>query len=158
MRVSALRVADFEAFPVWQFAGADEDGEPMVRPVKRLPVTNTGGKIVGVRVRLANGDVAWAILGNINVGNGRATQQFLTLAVEHNGAWFHLARYFDIDYSTRGPNALASFLGLPLDEVFPVSYDLRPYVQGDAAILAGVVHKEPGERLSEAELMALAIP
>lgn len=157
-RVSALSVADFEVSPVWQFAGSDDDGEPLVRPVKRIPVATTSGKIVGTRVTLGNGDTAWAIIDNIDICNALAAEHFLSLSIERAGAWFHLARYFDVDYLTRGPSALARFLGLTVAEVFPVSYDLRPYVKSGAAILVGAVQETPKERLSEAELMTLAIP
>lgn len=53
--VDALRIADLEAYPVWQYTGCDDPDETYVRPVKRLPVRNLNNKVVGTRVLLANG-------------------------------------------------------------------------------------------------------
>ena len=46
-------------------------------------------------------------------------------SIEHAGKWFDLAR----------------FLGLAVDEIFPISFDLRPYVERDPAVLQGSVHR-----------------
>ena len=60
----------------------------------------------------------------------------VTLRIHRDGAWFDLARYFDPDPVERGPEALAHFLGLPVDEVFPISFDVREYVEGQPPALA----------------------
>jgi len=62
-------------------------------------------------------------------------------SIEHAGKWFDLAR----------------FLGLAVDEIFPISFDLRPYVEGDPAVLQGSVLREPRERLSRDEIIAMAL-
>jgi hypothetical protein len=84
-------------------------------------------------------------------------EHLLTLSIEHAGKWFDLARYHDPDYTTRSPEALARFLGLAVDEIFPISFDLRPYVEGDPAVLQGSVLREPRERLSRDEIIAMAL-
>lgn len=53
---------------------------------------------------------------------------------------------------------MAKFLGLEVDDVFPISYDLRPYSKGLDQALVGVVRKEPREKLELDDLMALAVP
>jgi hypothetical protein len=57
-----------------------------------------------------------------------------------------------------GPEALAQFLGLEVDEVFPISYGIRSAVKGDEAVLQGQIRKAPRERLSRAEIIAIAVP
>jgi hypothetical protein len=52
---------------------------------------------------------------------------------------------------------LAQFLGLQVDDVFPISYDVRRYSQGNPAALAGGILKEPRERLTQGEIMALGV-
>jgi hypothetical protein len=153
-----LKVADLEANPVWQYTSDDRTGDTLVRPIKRVPVKSLTGKVIGTQVRFANGRQAWALIGNVDPQNPRLTEHFLTVSIERDGKWFALARYHDFDYADRGPEALARFLGLPIDEVFPISFDLRQYAQGDPAALAGSVPKEPRERLSRAEIIALAVP
>ena len=151
----SLTVDDFKAHPVWEFLNDDEIGETMTRPVEKLPVETLDNKIVGTQVRLANGLEVWGLFGNFDVKNPRATQHFLTLSIERGGKWFHLARYHDVGFAAHGPEALARFLGLGVDDVFPIVVDVRRYVRGDPAALTAIVLKEPQERLTEAELFAL---
>jgi len=151
----SLTVADFEAHPVWEFLNDDEIGETMVRPVEMIPVETLDNRIVGTRVRLANGLEVWGSFGNFDVKNPRATRHFLDLSIERSGKWFYLARYHDVDFTSRGPEALARFLGLGVDDVFPITVDVRRYVRGDAPALTTIVLKEPQERLTDAERFAL---
>ena len=153
----SLTVADFEAHPVWEFLNDDEIGETMVGPVEKLPIDSLDSRILGFQVRLANGLQVWASIGNFDVTNLRATEHFLFLSIERGGEWFHLARYFDFDFTGRSPDALARFLGLGVDDVFPISVDVRRYVQGDPAALALAVPKEPRERLTREELLAMSV-
>lgn len=156
--VDALAIEDLEEHPVWQYADNEASDETDLRPVRRLPVTNLTGKIVGVRVVLANGQQRWALFGNVDTTNARLTEHSLTLSVERDGRWFHAARYHDFDYEQRGPEQLASFLGLRVDDVYPISYDLRQHAEGDPLALCGTVRKEPTERLSRAEIIGMAVP
>jgi hypothetical protein len=156
--IEALDVSDLKAHAVWQYANVDGASETLVRPIKRLPVARLAGRVVGTQVRLANGTCVWALLGNIDESNARLTEHFLTLSVLQDRRWFTLARYHDFDYSENGPDALARFLALRIDEVFPIAYDIRQYVKGDIATLAGLIPKEPRERLGRADLIALAVP
>ena len=153
--VESLTVADLEAHPVWEYLNDDEIGETMVQPVEKLPVESLDDRLVGSQVRLANGSRVWALIGNFNVTNPRDTQHFLTLSIEQGGKWFYLARYHDVGFPAEGPEALARFLGLHVDDVFPLTVDVRRYVRGDPKALTAIVPKEPQEKLTDAELMAL---
>jgi hypothetical protein len=143
---------------VWECVNDDSLGERAVRPVKSLPVKHLTGRLIGTQVRLANGAAVWALIGNIDAGNPKLTEHFITMSLERGARWFHLARYHDPDCAERGPEALARFLGLALDDVFPISYDVRQYANGHDAALAGVVGREPRERLTRAQIIALAVP
>jgi len=156
--ISSLRVQDIEKYAVWQFTPNHEYDDTAVQPIKRLPVANLAGKVVGCPVQLANGESCWGLLGNLHANNTKLNQHFLTLSLERKGRWFHLARYHDFDYDDRGPEALARFLGLGVDDVFPILYDVRKYVRGNPAALAGNVLKEPSIRLTREEIIALAVP
>jgi hypothetical protein len=151
----SLTVSDFQGHPVWEFLYDDEIGETMVRPVEKLPVESLDDKVIGAQVRLANDSLVWASFGNFDVTNPRATQHFLDISIERNGEWFHLARYFDVDFAAHSPEALARFLGLHIDDVFPITVDVRRYVRGDPAVLTAIVLKEPQERLTREERWAL---
>jgi len=152
--VDSLTVADFQAHPVWEFLNEDEIGEMMIQPVE-LPVETLDNRVVGDQVRLANGSRVWASFGNFDVRDPRATEHFLDISIERGGEWFHLARYHDVDFPEEGPEALARFLGLHVDDVFPITVDVRRYVRGDPALLTAIVLKEPQERLTDAELIAM---
>jgi hypothetical protein len=112
-------------------------------------------RLIGVRSRLANGKKIWTLIGNVALDNPRLTEHFITFSFEKNGKWFHLGRYFDPTYDKEGPEALAKFLGMPVDDVFPIGYDLRPHVAGGAPTVTGVIPKEPRERLSKDQIMKL---
>jgi hypothetical protein len=152
---SELNVHDLIADPIWRFVNDDELDEITVRPVRRLPVRSLRGKLAGPRVTLANGGLVWAILGNVNEGDPRATAHFSTLAVHRDGRWFELAWYFDVDYESRGPLQLAEFLGARVDEIFPIRYDLRAHVKGEPPTLVGVVQRESTKELSLEERLRL---
>jgi hypothetical protein len=152
-------VADLRSYPVWEYVG-DEDEDPgidetYVRPVQNLPVSDLDNRIIGVPVTLANGQSVWGLMSSIEVVHPRQTEQFLQLSIERGGSWFLLARYFEWDVAKRGPQALAAFLALPLDAVFPISYDLRSYVIGQPPHLRGQILAEPRERLSDEERNAM---
>jgi hypothetical protein len=50
---------------------------------------------------------------------------------------------------------LAKFLGKNIDDVFPISYDVQPYVEEVSSVHTGVIFKEPKERLSREEVIDL---
>jgi hypothetical protein len=152
--VEKLSVDDLSAHPVWEYVAA---GDTSVRPVDNLPIDSLRNRVVGTRVRLANATKLWAILSGISFKNRRFTANFLTLSIENDGKWFHLARYFDIDFDKRDPKHLAEFLGLPLSGVFPIEYDISELVSTDPDLAKGHVPLEPQERLSEDELIDLAL-
>ncbi|MCV2366472.1 hypothetical protein LNV23_23865 [Paucibacter sp. DJ1R-11] len=85
-------------------------------------------------------------------------EHFLTLSiVKPSGERFHLARYHDIAYNSSGPDALATFVGLKVDDVFPIEYDIATIASGVPSCLRGSLHSQPNVRLSRAELIAMAI-
>jgi hypothetical protein len=155
--IDNLQIADLQAHPVWEYVDDEEYDETFVKPAERTRSSDLGGRVIGAPVVLANGQHVWALLGNIDPKNSRRTEHFLTVSIERNGSWFMLARYHDFSYAANGPNALAKFLGLPTDDIFPITYDVRKYAVGDAAALCGVIREEPRERLSDAEIMAMAV-
>jgi hypothetical protein len=63
-----------------------------------------------------------------------------------------------LDYSKNGPEALAIFLGKDVSQIFPISYDLTAYATGEESVLIGEVLKEPRERLTRSEIIAMAVP
>lgn len=156
-RVESLRINDIRKHPVWEYVNDDKLGETVVRPHDQLPVRNLNGRVAGTRIHLANCSHVWALIGNVDTHNPRLTEHFLTLSVYRNRRWFVLARYHDFDYDDHGPAALASFLEMSIDEVFPISYDLSEVAEGDPAALIGRILKEPRERLPRAELIAMAV-
>jgi hypothetical protein len=111
-----------------------------------------------VKVRLANDAEVWALIENVDATDPRRTQHFLSLSIFRDGQCFTLARYHDVDADKRGPQALAAFLALPIDRVFPISYDVSRFSKGNPAALTGRIEKEPREKLTRPELIALAVP
>jgi hypothetical protein len=130
--IDELTVADLERSPVWQYDldGEGDHDETWVRPVKSLPVTDLSSRVVGTVARLACGEGVFCLLGAISLDDTRRTRQFLGFtAFGKDGERFCLARYFDSDYDSHGPEALAKFWGrrLPMySQSSTTSARLRP--------------------------------
>jgi hypothetical protein len=155
--LNSLTVADFKSYKIWTYAPCKDNDETCVRPVKRDLVSDLTGKLVATQVTLANKYKPWAIIGNIDLANKRLTKHFVTLTLEHNSQWFHLARYHDHDYHERGPKQLAEFLNLKVNEIFPIFYDVSASVSCEKAAATGLILLEPDEKLSRAEIISLAV-
>ena len=152
-----VQISDLKKHPVWEDILDDGADDPSVFPVEPMPVADLARRFVGTCVKLANGSFVWAMLFNLDVTDARKTEQFLHLRIERDGEWFWLARYWDVDYERRGPEVLGTFLGLSVDEIFPISYDVRRYSGGDSTVLAGEVPKEPRERLPIDVIIRMAV-
>jgi hypothetical protein len=152
-RFCELTVDDLRQDPVWEFVHEEEieDDEVCVRAVTELPVSSVTLRVVGTTVTLSDGSRRWATLSNITLTSRRETDQFLCLSVEHHGAWFEMSRYHDVDYARRGPRQLAEFLGLPIDAVFPITYDISSLVRGTYEATRGTIPSETREILSREE-------
>ena len=156
--ITSLRPADINAHPIWRFVSGDEPDETWVLPTASRRSARLSGKIIGTEVTLADGSRRWALFSNIDPDNPKLTTHFLSLSLFIGGKWFHLARYHDVDARRPGPRALATALRRPLGKVFPIRYDLRPYVRNGSSWLEGVVDRSPRTRITRAEIIALAVP
>lgn len=156
--IGALAPDDFTKHRIWQFTRGASGDETFVRPARRVPVGNLTGKIVASLVTLADGQRRWALIGNLDPANAKLAKHFVTLSIENAGTWFHLARYHDHDYTDRGPEQLAAFLGLTTGAVFPISYDVSKEVSGSLEVTVGTIVAEPTDKLTREEVIALAMP
>jgi hypothetical protein len=147
-----------KAHPIWRFVEDDEPEEPYVLPAGARRVTRFTGKIVGAEVTLSDGTRRWALFSNIDPDNPDLTEHFITLSLFVAGRWFHLARYHDIDATERGPRALAAALRRPIGKVFPIYYDLRPFVRNAPPWLEGAIRRSPRQKLTRSQIIALAVP
>ena len=158
-RVEDILPSDLDRFPIWEFDLDEETTDGLtVFPVGIVPVHDASNRIVGTKMRLANGQAIWALLGNVDLKSSLSTRQFLTVSIFYAGRRFHLARYFDVGYAEQGPTQLAELMGLSVDEVFPITYDIRSCCVGNLDIVVGVIEKEPKEKFSRSELISLAVP
>lgn len=156
--VDELTAGDFERHPIWEFV-YDEvkyDDETWVQPVLELPAKHLDHRAVGIQVRLNCGIRKWARLYNIDLTDHLRTTYFRGISLEHAGKWLHLARYFDVTYHQDGPEALASALGMQLDEVFPIAYDISGLAIGPENILIDSIPAVLEMQLSREELRALS--
>ncbi len=143
-RVDQLTIANFRRYPVWTYVPETRTrDETWMKPVRKIPVDDLDGKIVGSQVRLSCGRQVWAMIGNVDVRDANANEHLIGLSVRIGRTWFHLARYHDIDYENRSPSALAKTLSLPVSQVFPITYDLRPFARGDERALQGEFLRVP---------------
>ena len=156
--VEELLPADFECWPVWQFTlNRETESDLLVEPVKSLPVDTLNNRLAGTHIRLANGSLMMAMLGNIDLIDPRKTRHFLTLSLFDGRAWRHLARYHDPDFPTAGPEAFAAAFRLSRSEMFPITYDLRQCCVGNPLCTTGEIQASPEEKLTPGEISALAL-
>jgi hypothetical protein len=133
---------DFRLFAIWEFAIDMEEllrAETVVRPVFDPPVGDMGNRILGTQVQLANGTKMWAIIENLHLDSPADNERYLGISLFVNERWFHLARRMDFDYETHGPAALASAIGLCLEEIFPITYDVSAHCVGDPRVIRGTI-------------------
>ena len=159
--VHELLPSDLASHRVWEFADDVETelpDETYMRPVEELPVDSLSGRLASAHLTLANGHRLPALLGNIDLADPVSTEHFLTITVFHpSGERFVLARYHDVDYERHGPAALAAFLGLPVEAVFPIRYDVSDIALGHADCLSRIVPSVPASRFSQDALIELAV-
>ncbi len=157
-RADELTPEDFAIFPVWEFAlDMEEVDETLVRPVRQLPVYDLDNRIVGANVRLANGTRMCAGIQNIDLKSALKTRHLLSLSLFCDGGWFHLDRYHDYNVEQYGPVALAGKLGLEVDKVFPISYDVSNCCVGDPHALIGTIESDPKDKLGRDEIFELIV-
>ena len=68
-----------------------------------ISICSLASRIAAAQVALHKGRRLWATLGNIDLRTSRSTRHFLTVSLYIDDAWFHLARYHDLDVEERGP-------------------------------------------------------
>jgi hypothetical protein len=155
--VADLTLADVSQAVIWKFVD-DGGGEDRVTPVSvTLPLGDLRGLLVRTEIKLANNEVRYALVGNIDPTDAQQNKHFLTFTVFDAAGSFQLARYHDVGASRHGPEQLARFLNRNVDDVFPIEYDLTREVGGDRSVLAGAVKRIPDEQLPVAELIRLAM-
>ncbi len=155
--VHAITPADAAAFPIWEYATDEESlpgrDETWVRPILQFPVASLSNRIALVPIRLANGQTRLGALSNVDLADPSEHEHFLTLGVYcDDGTQFVLARYHDHHREEYGPQALADFLGLPLDDVFPIAFDLSAVAFGNPSCLRGTIEREPKHPQSRRDL------
>ena len=145
----------FRKCPVWTFLNNDERGETLVKPLSKLPVRDLDGCLIGTQVTLVNGQRVDALMGNVESRDAKRTKLVISVTLFKGTEKFHLARCFDPDYDRCGPVALSQFLNLPVNEVFPISYDLTEYSEGTVDALKGTIENAPKLVLEPEQLLEL---
>ncbi|MGD0192116.1 MAG: hypothetical protein ABSD74_15360 [Rhizomicrobium sp.] len=140
--IDQLTIADLERYPVWEF-NLEYEGEldeTAVQPVEALPVRSLDGRIVGTTVTLANGDAHWAILGGIDLKHSDGAKDLDGLSLFRNGERIVFAPMLDFGDAGRQAKSFAEALGLDIDDVFPIAYDISRWCIGDPKIVRGSIH------------------
>lgn len=144
---------------VWKYVPAPAgDGAVHVAPESAARPRTLTNRVVATEVVLADGSTLWALLENVDVTSPQFTRHWMVSHFLVGARWWRLARYHDIDADKRSPQALAAKLGKAVDEVFPISYDIRAHCAADSEALTGRITAEPDVRLKRAEIIAMAVP
>jgi hypothetical protein len=147
-----LTIQDFKKFPVWEFTARHEtigpDGELVVVPITDLPVSSLERRFVGTEVTLANGCRLMAVLLGINLVSAKPISEMIVYRVDETFMFRRSAP------RASGPEQLAQFLCLRLEDIFPISYDISQLATGDPCaikgeILVGMPNADEGVRDKE---------
>ena len=152
--IDILTPKDFQKHPVWTFCNSDIKGELNVKPIIKLPISNTRNKIIGIQAVLSNDKRLFSYIGNIDLDNPELSNHFITFSFWINNSWFHLSRYHDFDYKINGPLKLQKLLNLRYNNIFPIKIDLNNIIKGEDAL---VNYNEPSKKLKRAEIIALSL-
>lgn len=156
---------DLAKHPVWTFDLKNEAlpgrDETWMVPVTKLPVSSLNNHGCLANAVLACGKKMTAMLWSIDLTSQRRTEQFIAIAFWLNDRWWHLSQRPFLSESgnleSHLPNDLASKLGLDLNEVFPIAYDISQIAIGPSEITQGKILIEPREKLTKSQRMALAL-
>ena len=158
---SGITPEDLRRYPVWEFANDVElstGDETFLRPHEDLPIDDFANRIVGTIATLANGDRVPIILQNVDLQSPYKTEHFVTITVfNREGKTFPLARYHAIAHDTYGPDKLAEFMGLSVDDIFPIGYDISDVAAGDHDSVRREVPVAPRRLASRSEIIEMAI-
>jgi len=152
---------------VWEYdlpAMTPDHERPMVKPVlDALPVKwLNSDRLVATTLTLANGSTHLGLLHNVSLHHPAATDQFLAVTIfRDDGQRFTcfrgrrqvmehvlpstMARILD----NRTPAGLAEFLGLRVDEIFPITYDLSAVAVGNPSVIRGTIPVHPKQTLDD---------
>lgn len=152
-----LCVNDILEHPIWRFTNNNPQDELEIEAIDGSNLTDLGGVTLSSKVTFADGSSQLALFQNVSLAGQKVNDHFLSLTIEKDGEWFPLARYHDVAFDRHGPLQLSSFVGKKVQDVFPIEYDLREILKSHASRLVGVVHAEPPVRLTDEQLISLAL-
>ncbi|MCX7112818.1 MAG: hypothetical protein NTX45_22405 [Proteobacteria bacterium] len=154
-----LRPDDFSEFWLFEYIPS-KDGRLWVKPVKAKKIKKFTGRIVASKVILADNSYCSALILGINIETPEFSRhnRELILWIPKLG-WFRLAQYFDSNEikAIRGDDVLCDALEKSLDQVFPISFDLRDRSSIDSPCLTGTFEHDPSWGLSGAEVMQILV-
>lgn len=133
-------------------------GRTPLKELRDFPLEHLVGRLLIAEVELANKSKRWALLSNVDSDYKSLNDLFLSISFQEEDCWFHLARYFDPDFTWRGPTHLAEFLRLKVMDIFPIKFDISGLAIGKRQALKGNIPLTPRKKLSRKEVLALAVP
>ena len=155
--ITEITVRDIKKCPVWRFTNDSATNDLEVESIANEAFSNLSGLVIGAKVTFSDGSQHWALLQNVSLAGQKVNDHFLMITIHHDGEWFSLARYHDVNVKKQGPEGLAAFIGMPIANIFPIEYDLRDALKSDSLSLVGVIREEPPSRFSQSELISLAL-
>jgi hypothetical protein len=157
--LNSLQPDDVKKNRLWEFVPS-KDGELWVKSIASRKTKKFSGRLVSCQVTFANDSRHWALIEGIDIDTPEFSRhnREIRLFVEGCG-WFHLAQYFDNEEikKYRGESVLSEMMGLSVDEIFPIEFDVRELSSVDSSCLSGTFEVNPGWGLSKADVMALLV-
>jgi hypothetical protein len=123
--------------------------------VRRLPVRCLGNRVAATTLSLSNGQRLFGTLDNVSLDHPPATRQFIGVSLYVGGNDLQLQRAQTPTFPCVNAPGIVRALGLRVEDVFPLSYDLTGLAVGHAEVIRGTIPAERPERLSGEDELAL---
>jgi hypothetical protein len=136
---SELRIEDVRAYPVWQYCVADnEDGIGLLPVTEKGPLQSLDERIVATQVCLANGTFIWGVLFGLDSYASTFSENDTGLVLFLDDSRAELGRAWERHLPGKSREELAAHLGLPTEDVFPITFDVSSAVLGNSSALSGM--------------------
>jgi hypothetical protein len=135
--VTEISTTDLAEHPIWEYCDStNEDGYALV-PLTDLPVDSLDQRIVGTRVTLGNGTMLWAVLSGGDLSLPTFVEEDSGLILYVDDERVSLGSAWERELPGYGAGDLCRKLGLTMEEVFPITFDVSHLVTGDRPALRG---------------------
>lgn len=160
VKLTDLRPIDLQKTWLWTVVASRADGALRLKPETLAKTDKFKGRLIASQVSLADGTKLSALIEGIDPeapGFSRHNKE-LYVWVDGHG-WFQLAQYFVSEElkAVRGDDVLCRILQKPIQDVFPIHFDVRHRAKTESPCLIGSFEHNPSWGLTQYQVMEILV-